>query len=285
MRVLLVVNPRARRGGGAEANVRAELARYGVDCVSPDAAFDAIVVAGGDGTFVRYIARALELSVPLGIIPLGTFNDLAQTLAIPLNLDGACRVIASGNTRRIDVARVNGVYYVNEASIGLSSRIARAQRSRDKGGFRLLGIVGSALQGLRLARPFRAEIEFDGKREYVRAFQITVANSAHFGGFINVDGAAIDDGRLDLYAVGGQGLRPLIRVAAAVLERHRRPSGGLRIFRATAFTVHTRGRRRIAADGEPAGRTPARFEVLPAALSVFAGIRKEYSGRGLTAAY
>ncbi|MFY9718023.1 MAG: diacylglycerol kinase family protein, partial [Candidatus Cybelea sp.] len=130
MRVRLIVNPRSRRGRGAEESVRAQLARNGVECVAADtpAPVEAIVVAGGDGTFVRYIARALELDVPLGLVPLGTFNDLARTLAIPLDIAGACEVIASGKTRCIDVARVNGVYYVNEASIGLSSRIARVQK-------------------------------------------------------------------------------------------------------------------------------------------------------------
>jgi diacylglycerol kinase (ATP) len=278
VRVLLIVNPRSRRGRRAEESVRAQLARSGVECVPADAQarVDAIVVAGGDGTFVRYIARALELNVPLGIIPLGTFNDLARTLEIPLDVAGACEVIASGKTRRIDVARVNGVYYVNEASIGLSSRIARVQSSADKRRFGLLAIAGSALQAVRFFRPFQAEIAFDGKRERFRAIQLTVANSQHFGGFINVDDAAIDDGCLELYAVDDDGFWPLIRVAAAVLERHGRSGAGLRVYRSTAFSVNTRRPRRISADGEPAGTTPAHFEVLPSALSVFAPPQRNF---------
>jgi diacylglycerol kinase (ATP) len=278
VRVRLIVNPRSRRGRGAEEGVRAQLARDGVECVAAGAParVDAIVVAGGDGTFVHYIARALELNVPLGLIPLGTFNDLARTLAIPLDIAGACEVIASRKTRRIDVARVNGVYYVNEASIGLSSRIARVQKPADKQRFGVLAIAGSVLQAFRFVRPFHAEIAFDRKREGFRAIQLTVANSQHFGGFINVDDAAIDDGRLALYAVEDSGFWPLIRAAAAVLERHAHSGAGLRVYHSTAFSVSTRRPRRISADGEPAGTTPARFEVLPAALSVFAPTGKKF---------
>ncbi|MFY9719117.1 MAG: hypothetical protein WAK16_05670, partial [Candidatus Cybelea sp.] len=135
---------------------------------------------------------------------------------------------------------------------------------------------GSALEAVRFFRPFQAEIAFDGKREGFRTIQLTVANSQHFGGFINVDDAAIDDGYLELYAVEDKGFWPLIRLAAAVLERHGRSGAGLRVYRSTAFSVGTRRPRRISADGEPAGMTPARFEVLPAALSVFAPDAKKF---------
>ncbi len=280
MRVSLFVNPRSRRGRNAEASVRAQLSRYGIECVGArDSAIDAIVVAGGDGTFVHEIARALELDLPIGLVPLGTFNDLARTLAIPLDLAGACKVIASGMTRRIDVARVNGFYYVNEASIGLSSRIARVQRAADKQRFGLLALAASALRAILFVRPFHAEIAFNGTCERLKTVQLTVANSPHFGGFINVDDAALDDGRLNLYSVGGEGLWPFVRVAAAVLERHGRPGEGLHVYRSTAFAVSTRRPRRISADGEPAGSTPARFEVLPRALSVFAPAGKKFERR------
>jgi diacylglycerol kinase (ATP) len=276
MRVSLFVNPRSRRGRHAEESVRAQLARYGVECVPPGAPFEAIVVAGGDGTFVRCIPRALEAGAPIGLVPLGTFNDLAQTLGIPLDLDGACKLIAAGNTRRIDVAHVNGAYYVNEASIGLSSRIARAQRRDGKQRFGFLAFAATALQAVWFARPFHVEVAFDGRHERLKTVQLTVANGPHFGGFINVDDAAIDDGRLDLYAVDGQGFRPLIRVATAVLERRGRSGEGLQVFRSRSFGVSTRRRRRISADGEPAGTTPACFEVLPLALSVFAAPAKKF---------
>ncbi|HZV77273.1 MAG TPA: YegS/Rv2252/BmrU family lipid kinase [Candidatus Babeliales bacterium] len=271
MRALLVVNPRARRGRQLGASVREHLAHLGIETIEDGslADFDAIVVAGGDGTFSREIPRALALEVPIGLVPLGTFNDLARTLAIPLGVEGACSVIAAGKTRAIDVARVNRADYVTEASIGLSSRITRLQKPADKQRYGLLAIAASVFPALWHARPFTAEIVFDGKLERLKAMQVTVASSPRFGGFITVGDAAIDDGLLDCYAVEIEGLGQFLSVAAAVLSGRRQPGQGLRIFRSAAFEVKTRRPRRVTADGEPAATTPARFEVLPRALRVF----------------
>ena len=271
MRVCLVVNPRSRRGRQFGDAVRDELRRRSVDLTESQASeeIDAIVVAGGDGTLVGKLPRALALDVPVGIVPLGTFNDLARTLEIPLDIEGACGVIAAGKTRRIDAARVNNTYYVTEASIGISSRLARRQRSEEKQRFGLLAIAVSALTAVRYARSFRAEISHDGATARLRAVQLTVANSQRFGGFIRVEGAAIDDGRLELYAVEIENARQFFSVAAAIVSGKRRFADGLRTYRSKAFDVWTHRPHHISADGEPAGRTPARFEVLPRALRVF----------------
>jgi diacylglycerol kinase (ATP) len=191
-------------------------------------------------------------------------------LAIPLDVDGACAVIATGASRTIDAARVNGVYYTTEASLGVSSRIARLQRPEDKQRFGLLAILATALQAVRHARPFRAEVCHDGKRVTCRAIQLTVANSARFGGFIIAGGAAIDDGRLDCYCVQIDSLVALFSVARAIASGRGRSAPGLRSFRSRAFDIWTKRPHRITADGEPAGTTPARFEVLPGAVKVFA---------------
>jgi diacylglycerol kinase (ATP) len=230
---------------------------------------DAIVVAGGDGTLARQIPRAMALRIPIGLVPLGTFNDVARTLAIPLDIVGACAVIAAGRTRAVDVASVNGAYYLTEASIGISSRIARLQRPRDKQRFGVFAIAASALGAVRHPRPFHAEVGYDDRCERFRTVQLTVANGPRFGGFIEVEGAAIDDGRLDLYAVTIDCVSQLFSVAKAILSGRPDSAAGLRTIRSTAFEVRTRRAHRVTADGEPAGNTPARFEILTRALRIF----------------
>lgn len=270
VRALLIINPQSRRGGALGDAVRRELAALGVQFVEePGDCIDAVVVAGGDGTFARAIPLALERNVPMGIVPLGTFNDLARTLRIPFDISQACDVIARGRSRPIDVARVNGAYYVTEASIGLSSRIARLQTTADKQRFGFFAIVASAFGALRHVRPFHAVVSYDGKHVNARAIQLTIANSNRFGGLIMVDDAAIDDGWLDLYAIEIERTRQIFSVLGAVLAHKRHRADGVRSYRARAFTVRTRHPHRVTADGEPAGTTPARFEVLPRILRVF----------------
>jgi diacylglycerol kinase (ATP) len=272
MRVLLIGNPLSRRGERALEAVRGELIARGVEPVSDNQAkegIDGIVAAGGDGTLTRVIPRAIEMNVPMGVIPLGTFNELARTLQIPLDLEGACAVIAAGRTHAIDVARVNGVYYTSEASIGISSRIARLQTPAGKKRFGYLAIVATALQAFWNSRPMHVELSFDDRVERLNTVQLTVANSHRFGGLFNVSDAAIDDGWLDVYSVDIDGLREAFSVAHAILHGRRQEEPGLRSYRAKRFFVATRHRHRITADGEPAGTTPAEFTLLAKALSVF----------------
>lgn len=271
MRVRFVVNPRSRRGKQLGGAARAALLRRGVNVADSAARdVDAIVVAGGDGTLLRELPLALSLGVPVGIVPLGTFNDLARTLGIPLDVEGACAVIADRRTREIDAARVNGTYYLSEASIGISSRLARLQRPEDKQRFGLLAIVASAMQAARHARAINAEVLYGGIRDRFRVVQLTVANSPDFGGFITVEDASIGDGRLDLYAIEIENIAEIFSVAAAIVSGRPGTAKGLRTLRAAAFEVRTGHAHRITADGEPAGTTPALFEVLPRALRVFA---------------
>lgn len=272
MRVLLVLNPQSRRGRALGGDVRRELALRGVDAVESAAGpegLDAIVVAGGDGTFARAIGKALAFDLPIGLVPLGTFNDLARTLAIPFDVAGACATIAAARTRAIDVARVNDAFYASEASVGVSSRLTRLQKARDKQRFGLLAVLAGALAAVRFLRPFQASVSHDGATVRLRTVQLTIANSNHFGGFITVADSAVDDGWLDLYSVDVEDVGSFLALAGALLFAKPRAAENVRTLRSTAFSVVTKRPRRIVADGEPAGKTPARFEILHGALRVF----------------
>ena len=74
---------------------------------------DVAVVGGGDGTLVSAIPGLIESKLPLGILPLGTFNELARTLRIPPRVEDACILLESGATQAIDVGVVNGKHYFN----------------------------------------------------------------------------------------------------------------------------------------------------------------------------
>src|SRR5690606_19750524 len=108
---LLLVNPRARAGESpldpalavfAEAGVTVARERFGspgelAEVLERGAAgVDVIVVCGGDGTLRTAAAGVLASGKPLGILPMGTANDLARTLGIPTDLAEAARVIAAG---------------------------------------------------------------------------------------------------------------------------------------------------------------------------------------------
>jgi diacylglycerol kinase (ATP) len=267
---LLVLNERSRLGRREGTLVCTTLEQAGVACLrDPAKRFEAVIAAGGDGTIVGVIPLALEHDVPLGIIPLGTFNDLARTLRIPAAIPQACATILGGKTAAIDLGRVNGRYFVNEASIGVSTRIARRQTPELKQRFGILAVLSTTLQMLRRVRAFSAEIEFDEQREHVHSLQITIANNARFGGIIHRDDAAIDDGWLDLYSLEPRNWIDAFALVRKVAAGDPSSGEGLRTRRAQRFFIRTRHPHHISVDGEPAGMTPALFEVVPKALRVF----------------
>ncbi|HEV3152435.1 MAG TPA: YegS/Rv2252/BmrU family lipid kinase [Candidatus Baltobacteraceae bacterium] len=271
MRALVVLNEKSRRGEREGALVCRTLEALGIACErDPGAAgMEAVVAAGGDGTVISTIPMAIERGIPLGIVPLGTFNDLARTLGVPLSIDRACEVIAQTQTRAIDVGLVNGVYFVNEASVGLSTRIARRQTPEVKKRFGLLAIIATAFQSLRTVRRFTVHLSSSsGPAEEFKTIQLTIANSPRFGGVIERPDAALDDGWLDLYSVEPESWLQTFRIARKIVARDASSGEGLRTRRATWFDVHTHRPHHVTADGEPAGTTPAIFKVVPKAVRI-----------------
>lgn len=284
MRVLLLLNPKARRGDRDQAVIVRTFEEAGwtvlrepLDHTDGGAAVmqrcagqvDCVAVGGGDGTLISALRGVLACGLPLGIIPLGTFNDLARTLEVPAEPVEAVRVITAGNKRKIDVGRVGESYFVNEASIGISTRIARRQTPEVKKKFGLLGIVGTTLTALRYSRPFRVTVNYDGREETFRTLQVTVANSHHFGGLLTNKEAAVDDGWLDLYSLEIGHWWQVLPILGPLLRRDIAHSKHVRSRRARRFEVSTSRPHHVFADGEPAGMTPATFDVLAQAVEIF----------------
>ena len=281
-RALLLVNRKARLGEDARAAAEERLAKLGFELVEPAhvqageairrhaAEVDLIVIGGGDGTLNCAADALAETGKPLGILPLGTANDLARTLAIPTDLDTACQLIADGHTRRIDLGRVNGKPFFNVASVGLSVAVTRRLSKGSKG---LLGVVAylvAAARAVGSGRPFRVELRCDGESHAGRTVQVTVGNGRHYGGGLTVAAdAAPDDGRLDVYSleVGHWlGLVPLLPALwRGTLHGHRR----VRVLRGREVEVRTLHPRSVTADGEVVTHTPATFTVQPGAVEVF----------------
>jgi len=147
-RALVLINPGARRAGEGREAIVGRLKVLGIHLVLEVAPVpeevadrvrrhrqevDAVIVGGGDGTLNLALQGLVETGLPLGIIPLGTANNLARTIGIPADPLEACGVIAQGQRRRIDLGWVNGRYFFTTASIGLSVRITEelsAERRR-----------------------------------------------------------------------------------------------------------------------------------------------------------
>lgn len=228
-----------------------------------------VIVGGGDGTLNAAIEGLIDTQLPLGILPMGTANDLARTLGIPTFLPQACQVIAGGNVRAIDVGWVNGKHFFNVASLGLSVQITERLTKEVKQRWGIFAYAVTAMQAILSARPFTAEIRANDRSVRVKTLQIAVGNGRYYGGGMTVaEDAAIDDRRLDLYSLETQHWWEIIALIPAMKQGNYVSLSNVRALQAQEIEVYTRKPRPINTDGEITARTPAKFRVIPKALRV-----------------
>ena len=285
-RALLIVNEKSRNGAANLEASRERLKAYGIEpiyracerredlsrlIVEQGKEVDLVVIGGGDGTINAAAEGVIEEGLPLGILPLGTANDLARTLGVPPDLDAAARIIAAGRTRRIDLGLVNGQPFFNVASLGLSAELAQELTSDAKRRFGRLSYAIAALRVLSRARPFSAIISSPEGTARVRTLQIAVGNGRYYGGGNAVEtSAAIDDEHLDLYSLELNRAWKLALMARSFRAGSHGAWREVRAVRSKEFDVRTRKPRPINADGEIVTHTPAHFAIRPGVVEVFA---------------
>jgi diacylglycerol kinase (ATP) len=285
-RALILINPKGTRGRDPIEGALRILSHAGIEphVETPDApemipkmiranggAYDLLVLGGGDGTFSLALDAVLESRRPLGILPMGNANDLARTLGIANELDAACRIIANGHRRRIDVGWINGTHFFNVASMGLSVRIARRLTRDRKQRWGILAYLGCAWEALHRQRSFRARIVCDGVATEFRSLQIAVGNGRFYGGGMTIaSDATIDDGRLDLYALPRRrGWRLLVLVPVLRWGLHH-PIEDILSLHGRTIRIETSRAMPINVDGEERARTPADIRVVSRAIEIFA---------------
>ena len=283
---LLLINPKARRGQEDLAAVRSRLTQGGLRLLQPvdeSADFltlirrhhqdvDRIIIGGGDGTIHRTLSGLMESKLPLGILPLGTANDLARTLSIPTDPILACDTILSGVTRSIDIGVVNDEPFFNVASIGLAAEVTRRLSRGTKTYWGVLAYAWAAMGAMLRGRSFSVEIRCNGQSLHTRTWQISVGNGRYYGGGLTIhENARIDDGLLNLYSVEIKRRWQILPLIPALWRGTLDPVLPVRTMRGTEFEIRPLHRvRSIIADGEFVGNTPAVFKLIPQALMVYA---------------
>jgi diacylglycerol kinase (ATP) len=284
-RALLLFNPAARRGLEALPEAQACLPTHGIEVISRSieapgrvgalirehlGRVDRVIVAGGDGTLNTVAQGLVGTELPLGLLPLGTANNLARTLGIAPGVADACRVAAQGRRYPIDLGWVNGRYFFTTASLGLSVQITEALTTRTKRVWGAFAYGVAAVRALRHSHPFDAEITWNGGSRRSRTVQIVVGNGRYYGSALPVaTDARIDDARLDLYTIEVRHWWELLALVPALRRGRQGEKRSVEALRATAFEITTRAPQDINVDGEICTRTPAHFRVFPRALEVF----------------
>jgi YegS/Rv2252/BmrU family lipid kinase len=228
-----------------------------------------IVVGGGDGTISSIVDHLAYQEVVLGLLPLGTANSFARTLGIPMELSGACDVIAGGRVADIELGRVNGDYFANMASIGFSADVARSTPRWLK---RVIGPFAYILSGAAnflTARKFRCDLVLDHARETVLTHLVIIANGSFFGTADMSPEARIDDRQLFVLTMSMMNRWQLLLFLITFTLGKHGALRGVKRFYTRQVTVQTDPPRHIDIDGEARTvKTPATITLAHEALKV-----------------
>jgi diacylglycerol kinase (ATP) len=173
------------------------LARDGALCGA-----DVVVAVGGDGTLNEVVNGVDGLPTPVGIIPLGTANDLARQLSIPPDADHAMDVVLQKPPIRIDTASLNGRRFVNVSTGGLGAEATAETPTSAKASLGPLAYAITGVRKLSALEPYVGSFEGEGFEVEGEFLLFAVGNGRSTGaGMPLTTNASLTDGLLDVCVV------------------------------------------------------------------------------------
>ena len=228
-----------------------------------------VIGVGGDGLISQIANELVHTGTALGIIPAGVGNDFVRGLGLPLDVEGACRVIVNGKARAIDVGQVNARYFFSVAVLGFGAEVnRRANRFRR---FRMNALYTLLTVSTMFSyKPLTFTVAYDGRERRCFSWMIAVGNTwSSARGMALVPAARPDDGMLDACIINGMSAwELLLSVFPRVFKGRHIYHTGVETLQGREITVSADGPCEIYADGERIGELPVVLKAVPQALKV-----------------
>ena len=242
--------------------------------------FTTLIIAGGDGSIGEIINGATRgwdetspFKITLGVIPLGTANDLCVNVGIPLDLSAAVQVIAKGKTRGIDLGKCNERYFLNNSAAGLEPYVTTKQEKISW----LTGIpryLVAAIQGIMDGPSWNAKLDWDGGSYEGPLSLVSVGNGARTGGvFFMAPHADPFDGKLTFvhgYRNTRMGLFQVLPSAMKPGKGNMVEMDGINEFHCTRLSIHLDKPSPAHTDGEifDSWLTDLEYKIFPATVQM-----------------
>ena len=228
-----------------------------------------VIVAGGDGTISEVVNGLAGTEVEVGIVAIGTGNDVARTLNLPYNdVARAAGIATAGRVRRIDLGRERERFFISSVGLGFASDVVE-QSSRPG------WLTGSAAffvavhRALRNLRTIRIALDLDGTTRELDCVSVLVQNTAYTGGGLRIaPDARIDDGFLDVAVIGPIGKLDLVANFPRLYRGTHSSHPKFALYRAQRVRVETTVPLAKMLDGDIWGVSPLEAEVVPQAVKV-----------------
>jgi YegS/Rv2252/BmrU family lipid kinase len=241
---------------------------------------DRVVAVGGDGTVQEVVNGLLSpagADAPeLGILPVGTGNDLARSLGLPREVEEAMTVALGEGTTRIDVARARNGHgeerrFASAGGIGFDAQVAAAMSARRGWQATRAGYLLTTLAELRRFENRHVQITIDEAAIEADVLFVAIANGEYYGGGMRIaPGAEPSDGRLDVCVVGDITRLTALRQLPNLYRGTHVSHPAVTLHAGSRIAVEGDAATRIHLDGEPFGALPLIVTLEAGALAVAA---------------
>jgi diacylglycerol kinase (ATP) len=228
--------------------------------------YNAVIAAGGDGTVNEVMNGLIGTNTALGTLPLGTVNIWAREMGLPMDMLKAAASLAKSDLTKIDVGMAGDRYFLLMAGIGFDAAVTETVCARDK---KRLGAVAYVKQAIQVAWNFRGvrlKLRIDGKRVRGQILMVVIGNSQLYGGVLKLTAhATVNDGKLDVCVIRGQGMLSAPQRLASIFARHYNRDPQLQYYQAQQIEIHAQRDKvlPVQVDGDYLGKTPMNFRVVP----------------------
>jgi diacylglycerol kinase (ATP) len=238
--------------------------------------YRAVVVCGGDGTLAEAATGLGGSSVPLGLIPRGTGNQVAHNLGIPLAFNDAVNVAVNGHEIAIDLGRIGERAFALVAGAGFDAAVMRTATRELKERWGFGAYIYAAVREALTATPQHFRITADERTFEVDAVSVLVANVGElFAGWLPLrfslapqPTSAWHDGMFDVVIVAPRKVPDVATILWRAAHRQFTGSDRLVHFQAESITIDADPPIAVQVDGDPAGETPVSMTVLRNAMRI-----------------
>ena len=228
-----------------------------------------VIVGGGDGTLSAVVREFESTGRILAVMPFGTGNAFARDLGIPIDVRKAAEVVAGGRVAQVDVGVANGKRFLNVATLGLTTLIAKELDSGLKKISSTAAYMLALIRALQGIKPFDAVLTIDGEAHRFKTLQVVVGNGRfHAGSLLVAEDAALDAGLLRIYALTGTNKSALLKMALRARQGKQGELDEVATFSAKSAHLETTPAKSVTLDGEVATQTPLELSVKPKAINV-----------------
>ncbi|NMO94365.1 diacylglycerol/lipid kinase family protein [Paenibacillus lemnae] len=236
-----------------------------------DDCFDLVVSIGGDGTLHETINGIIDRDhrPKLGIVPLGTVNDFARALHIPLDPEEAIQTLASTNVRKVDLGRLNDQLFVNVVAAGSLAESLSAVTSEDKSRFGSFAYIKEGLKELVGNHSIPMTIAYDDQVWEGESPLFLAALTNSVGGFEKLaPEASVDDGLLHCFIVKDLGLFNTVTASISLLFGSLKNHKDVIYFTAKKVTVTSPEPVKTNVDGEEGPPLPIEMNIMSRLVEV-----------------